>query len=168
MQMRTGNASCCANRSDSLAALYPLAVVDRDLTQVAKHRDESLAVVEDYRVAIEEEITGRCDDRRDQPARFSPARGSLKRGTRPGSRSGAAIWIPLWGERGCSLKNRRKPKLELRRPASGAARETPSIGMARKFVSAASMISRSFAMRSSCAGSGVTWLLFFTVRRCSR
>jgi len=49
----------------------------------------------------------------------------------------------LCGERGWSLKKRRRPKLELRRPDTGVASVTLSIGVSRQLVSAASMILRS-------------------------
>lgn len=58
VQVRAGGAPCHPHRADDRAARYPLAGLDGDTAQVAIHGDESLAMVDEYGVAIEEIIAG--------------------------------------------------------------------------------------------------------------
>ena len=89
MQVRARNSASAANQPENFSCLQRLAVAHTYLAQVAMHGHESLAMIYDHRVAVEEEISARRDD--------AVCRCLI------GVPSAAAISIPLCGERGCSL-----------------------------------------------------------------
>ena len=69
--MGAGNASRLTDLADDITAVDRLAFVDEDLLEVTVHRDQSLAVIDEHAVAVEEVLAhvnnatvGRCMDER--------------------------------------------------------------------------------------------------------
>ena len=60
MQVRAGDATGRTDLAENLAGVELVSRRHADRRQVAVHRDEPLAMVEDDRVAVEEVIAGRC------------------------------------------------------------------------------------------------------------
>src|SRR5579862_1673342 len=58
MQVRSGHSPGCPDPADHLADPHARAALHLDRAQMAVHGDESRAVIEDHRVAIEEEVPG--------------------------------------------------------------------------------------------------------------
>src|SRR5688500_2701947 len=54
--MRTGDAACCADGPDASAWRQLIAGFHVDAIQMAVHRDEARAVIDEDRVAVEEEL----------------------------------------------------------------------------------------------------------------
>ena len=79
VQMGAGGAPGLANSAEALAAGQRVALGDVDLAQMAVHRHEPAAVVDDHRFAVEEEITdhGHHAGGRRPPALRGLATGSL-------------------------------------------------------------------------------------------
>ncbi len=62
MQVWPGYSSRRANGSEGLAERHLLSCFDGDFAQVAVHGHKALAMIEQYCVAIEEVVSGRCDN----------------------------------------------------------------------------------------------------------
>src|ERR1700733_2742950 len=58
VQMRTGDTAGGANLADDRAAVHRLTDLHADDRQVAVHRDQALAVIDQYRIAIKKIVAG--------------------------------------------------------------------------------------------------------------
>ena len=61
MQVWSGDPSSCTHQAQQVVAFDNVALSDVNLAHVAGHGNESVAVIDKYRVAIEKQIAGECD-----------------------------------------------------------------------------------------------------------
>jgi hypothetical protein len=114
VQVRSGDPPGCAHQADRFPRRDFLAGFHIDAAQVTVHGDDALAVVEEHRVAVEEEVTDLEDAAR---------RRRLNRRTRGGRNVHPTVWIsglaveePPQAETARALARHRGPHGELRDP----------------------------------------------------